>query len=178
MIDTSEAIAEPGMMDARPAREREAEAADRIRDEQEAAEAAALAAKVGLDHIPTIDEARELLTARRAEIRKAVMVEADRRDCCEVGTRKVCANLRLERPGSRENREYEVELNLKVRVSVTSYTEEGALHRLAERSVLSPEWVRSQLYGLKAEVTPLAVTHNGEPIDVSTIIKPKPEVTA
>lgn len=144
----------------------------------EDAEAAELLAKAKLDHIPTVEEAKAILAARRAEIRHAVMVEADRRDWCEDGTRKVCANLRLERPGSRTERVVEVELTMKLTVPVATYTEEGVLRKLSSKGILSSTWMRNQLYVRDAEVTPLSAVLDGKALDVSTLTEKKPEVAA
>lgn len=142
-------------------------------------ETKALLEKAGLDHVPTADEAKALLDARRKEIRHAVMVEADRRDWCEEGTRKVCANLRLERPGGRTQRTIDVEVNLTVTVPMTTYTEEGALSKLLTRGILSPDWMRAQLYATKVTVAPIAARIDGVTQDLSIIESTaKPEVTA
>lgn len=155
--------------------EAEAEAAA---NEAELAETAELLAKAGLDRVPTIDEAKEILAARRAEIRHAVMVEADKRDWCEDGTRKVCANLRLERPGSRTERNVEVEMTIKVVVPVVTYTEEGVLRKLESKGILSDSWMTNQLYVRSAKITPTSVVLDGKALDVSPLIKQKPEVAA
>lgn len=143
----------------------------------EAAEAAELLAKAGLDRVPTADEAKALLAARRAEIRHAVLVQADERAWCEDGTRKVCANLRLERPGNRTQRVATVELNLKVTMPLTTYTTEGVIAQLMSKGLLNEAWLRSQLYVREATITPLAASVDGETIDLP-LIAPKPEVTA
>lgn len=154
------------------------QATDELATDVEDAEAKELLAKAKLDHVPTIDEAKELLTARRAEIRHAVMLQADKRDWCEDGTRKVCANLRLERPGSRTNRQVEIEMTLKFTVTATSYTEEGALLKLKNGGVLSQKWIQGHLYVQNAEIDPTAVTIDGKVMDASMLIEKKPEVTA
>ena len=146
--------------------------------EEEAKEAAELLAKTGLDHVPTIEEAKALLAARRAEIRHAVMVEADKRDWCEDGTRKVCANLRLERPGSRTNREVEVEMTLKIKTVIAAYTEEGVARKLRDKQLLNEKWLRDHLYVNAAEATPLSMTIDGTTVDLALLTNKKPEVSA
>jgi hypothetical protein len=141
-------------------------------------EAVELLAKAGLDHVPTIDEAKALLDARRREIRHAVMVEADKRNWCEDGTRKVCANLRLERPGSRAERSVEVEVTLKITHTIPTYTNEGAVAQMLDKGILSPDWLKSHLYVRGVEVQPQALTVDGTAIDVTALVKEKPEVTA
>lgn len=139
-----------------------------------------LVAKLGLDRIPTAEEAKALLAARRAEIRHAVLVQADKRAWCEDGTRKVCANLRLERPGARTEKMVEVEMVLKVKVPVQAYTDEGALQNVVKQGVLSTASITNRLYVRSAEIAPVAVAVDGNPVDVSTLIldEKKPEVTA
>lgn len=141
-------------------------------------EAAELLAKVKLDHVPTEAEAKALLTARRQEIRHAVLVEADARQWCEDGTRKVCANLRLERPGDRTQREVELEMTVKVRTNFTTYTPEGVVKQLQQKGLLSPDWLKQALYVKQASATPLAITVDGTVIDVSALTEEKPEVSA
>ena len=175
-------------------REVSAEALDSIRAQQAAKQAEArriqaeekrraeeqeLLAKVKLEQPPTAEEAKALLEARRVEIRHAVLTEADKRDWCIDGTRKVCANLRLERPGDRPNRAVEVEFTVKMTMNVLAYTEEGAAQRLFHRSVLSQKWLTNQLYASELAVTPIAIAIDGKPVDLSSIeADPKPEVSA
>lgn len=147
--------------------------------EAEMAEIKALLVKAGLDHVPTIEEAKAHLDARRKEIRLAVLEQADERSWCEDGTRKVCANLRLERPGSRSEKLVEVELILKVTIPVTTYTDKGVVAHLKSKGILSSKWMTNQLYVRKAEVTPTSIVVNGNVVDVATVIQEeKPEVYA
>lgn len=171
-FDLGAPVAEPA---AEPAPQK---SVDELTIDVEDAEAAELLAKAKLDHVPTVEEAKAILAARRAEIRHAVMVEADRRDWCEDGTRKVCANLRLERPGSRTERLVVVELTMKLTVPVSTYTEEGVLGKLSSKGILSSTWMRNQLYVRDAEVTPLSAVLDGKALDVSTLTEKKPEVAA
>lgn len=153
--------------------------ARRVEQEKRRAEEQELLAKAGLEQPPTAEEAKALLDARRAEIRKAVLVEADKRDWCIDGTRKVCANLRLERPGDRSGHIIEVEFTVKMVMETMAYTSEGATHRLFNRSVLSQTWLRNQLYAKDLTVTPHTLAVNSEPVDLSSFeADQKPEVSA
>lgn len=133
------------------------------------AETKALLETVGLEHVPTVDEAKALLDARKAEIRLAVMREADLRDWCDDGTRKVCANLRLARPGDRENHEFQVELRLVLSVTQTAYTPDGALAKLAKSGVLSRTWIESHLYSKVAELDFLSARKGDEELDIAEL---------
>lgn len=113
----------------------------------------------GLDHVPTAAEAKELLDARRAEIRQAVLMEADARDWCVDGTREVCANLRLTRPGNRENHYFEVTVTATLKVSAGGFTPEGAVAKLQRSGNFTPQNLGRNLYGevVSATVTPIEV---------------------
>lgn len=113
----------------------------------------------GLDHVPTAAEAKELLDARRAEIRQAVLMEADARDWCVDGTREVCANLRLTRPGNRETHYFEVTVTATLKVSAGGFTPEGAIAKLKRAGYLKPETLARQMSGelISATVSPVEV---------------------
>lgn len=140
------------------------------------AETKALLELAGLDHVPTVEEAKALLEARKAEIRQAVMLEADLRDWCEDGTRKVCANLRLPRPGERTTHPLEVELRLKVRVSYSAYTAEGAVEKARKAGILSKTWLASQLYSTQVDEHEIISAMIGG-IDLTPKALTPPEVT-
>jgi hypothetical protein len=130
------------------------------------AETIELLKKYGFDHVPTADELRDFKARRQAEIREEVLFQADRRNWCEDGTRKVCANLRVQRPGQREDRKITVQVTYEVELTVTSYTDRGAValalssgylpveknnRRLAQRNI---EYVGLEVNGTPAEITP------------------------
>lgn len=137
----------------------------------------ALLDKAGLDHVPTVDEAKALLDARKDEIRTEVLRQADMRDWCEDGTRKVCANLRLPRPGERQTHKVQVEMTLTLTLDSTAYTAEGALARMRRGGQLSETWLRGHLYGEVNKLELLAATCDGEPVDVAQLKREQPEVT-
>lgn len=127
-------------------------AAERERQELEATQR--LLAEAGLDRVPTIEEAKALLEARRAEIRQAVLDQADVRDWCYDGTRKVCANLRLAKPDDRKQFTFTAKIEVEVEVSHTGFTEAGAVKRLqraygdgTNRPLLSAAWFQRYLSG-------------------------------
>lgn len=124
--------------------------------------------KYGFDRVPTIEELREVKARRQAEIREEVLFQADRRNWCDDGTRKVCANLRVQRPGEREERKITVKVAYEIEVTVTSYTDRGAVAlalagnylpkekntnggRVINRKI---EYVDLEVNGTPAEITP------------------------
>lgn len=123
-------------------------------------ETAATLAKLGLDRVPTAAEAKELLDARRTEIRAEVLRQADARDWCDDGTRKVCANLRLPRPGNRERFSFQATFTVTVDIPTNAFTEAGALLRIQRQKYLTQQWLNSHLYGMtvvSAKVEPFEV---------------------
>lgn len=103
---------------------------------------------LGFDHIPTVEEVRERLNARRAQIREEVLFQADRRGWCEDGTRQVCANLRLTRPGERERRTLTTKVTLELEYTGLTWTERGLL-TLAMTNNALPVDVSGRLFGSK-----------------------------
>lgn len=91
---------------------------------------------LGFDHVPTVEEARERLQARRAEIRDEVLFQADRRGWCEEGTREVCAGLRLTRPGIKEARTVTVRFTTTMTYVANTWTDRGALAYAAANTYL------------------------------------------
>lgn len=127
-------------------------AAERERQELEATQE--LLAQAGLDRVPTIEEAKALLDARRAEIRHAVLEQADARDWCYEGTRKVCANLRLAKPDDRKQHTFRTTIQVEVEIGYNGFTEAGAIKRLqraygdgGNRPLLSAAWFNRHLNG-------------------------------
>lgn len=86
-----------------------------------------LLTELGFDHVPTVEEAKAALEARRERVREEVLFQADRKGWCEDGTRQVCANLRVKRPGSREQRTITYRATVEVTREILSYSERGAL---------------------------------------------------
>ena len=82
---------------------------------------------LGFDHVPTADEVKARLDARREEIRNEVLFQADRRDWCDDGTRQVCANLRLKRPGYRDEKKITIRATVEYTVDTLAYSDKGAL---------------------------------------------------
>lgn len=132
-------------------------------------ETKALLEVAGLDHVPTVDEAKALLDARRAEIRTAVLMEADARDWCEDGTRKVCANLRLARPGNRDSHEITVTMQMTLTITQSAYTPQGALARMQRGGQLSKQWLQNHLYGRIHDSQILTAKLGDEEIDVTML---------
>lgn len=129
-------------------------------------ETIALLQKYGFDHVPTADELREFKARRQAEIREEVLFQADRRNWCDDGTRKVCANLRIPRPGQREDRKVTVKVSYEIEVTISSYTDRGAValalasgylpkDRANGRTVYRDvEYIGLSVNGTPAEITP------------------------
>jgi hypothetical protein len=82
---------------------------------------------LGFDHVPTVEEIEEAWAKRREEVRQEVLFHADRRSWCESGTRQVCANLRVARPGDREEHTITARVSYDVELTVASYTKKGAI---------------------------------------------------
>lgn len=82
---------------------------------------------LGFDHVPTVEELREAKARRQAQVREEVLFQADRRSWCEDGTRQVCANLRLQRPGSRVTHKVTYRVTMDVEIEIASWTDKGAL---------------------------------------------------
>lgn len=96
--------------------------------------------KLGFTEIPTAEQVKAKLDERRAEIRAAVMEQADIRGWCEDGTRQVCANLRLPRPGRREAYVVRVPVAVEVETTVATFAPQaaiGAAHRNLSSSATS-----------------------------------------
>lgn len=138
--------------------------AERERETKQLQETAELLAKAGLDRVPTVEEAKAILDARRAEIRQAVLEQADRRDWCYDGTRQVCANLRLPKPDDRKPFSFRTRVVLELEVQHTGFTKAGAISRLermtgdGRRPLLSAQWFNYGLGGVKvlsAQADPL-----------------------
>lgn len=129
------------------------------------AETIALLQKYGFDHVPTADELREVKARRQAEIREEVLFQADRRNWCEDGTRKVCANLRIPRPGQREDRKITVKVSYEVELTVASYTDRGAVALALSSGYLPKEKNNGRVAHRNIEYTGLEV--NGTPAEVT-----------
>lgn len=156
-----------GLVDADPANDFEgnpilSDEAAEVANAAEAAKVAELLAKAGLDHVPTVIEAKELLEARRTEIRRQVLLQADARDWCLDGTRQVCANLRLTRPGDRTQHQFEVEVTLKLTVDAMGFTPEGAVSRLQRAKHFTSAWFQNHLYSTVRAVTVSPIVHDGQ----------------
>ena len=116
-----------------------------------------LLTELGFDHVPTIEEAKSALDARREFVRSEVLFQADRKQWCEDGTREVCANLRLRRPGSRTEKKVTVRATVEYTVHRLAYSDRGALHS-AEKSGYLPVGTRFAAGGLvSAEIHELKV---------------------
>lgn len=83
--------------------------------------------RLGFDHVPTVDELAERKAQRQAEVRDEVLFQADRKYWCDDGTRKVCANLRIARPGGKTERKVTYRVTMDVEVRAHTWTERGAL---------------------------------------------------
>lgn len=83
----------------------------------------------GFDHVPAEEELREYKARRQAEVREEVLFQADRRNWCDDGTRKVCANLRIPRPGPRETHEVTFRVTMDLTIPISAWTARGALAR-------------------------------------------------
>lgn len=95
--------------------------------------------RYGFDHVPTVEELRARKAQRQAEVRAEVLFQADRRNWCEDGTRTVCANLRLQRPGSREQRTIRATVSYEVELKVHSWTDKGSLTAAMHHNYLPTE---------------------------------------
>lgn len=128
-----------------------------------------LLAELGFDHVPTVEEAKAALDARRKLIREEVLFQADRKHWCEEGTRAVCANLRLHRPGSREARAVKVRATVEYTVQLTTYSAKGALHQAQGSGYLpvGTRFVGAELHS--AEIHELAV--DGESITLDDTLR-------
>lgn len=119
-------------------------------------------------YIPTAAEVKEKLDARKVEIRQAVLDQSDSRGWCDDGTRKVLADLRLSRPGSREQHTVRATVTLEVQFNVNAYNALGAA-RLAHRHYLNPERVRASLSahssGAAVRYDAITVTKGDEVVD-------------
>lgn len=71
-------------------------------------------------------EAKAALDAQRAKIRHEVLYQADLNGWCEDGVRRVLADLRLPRPGPREERTVTARIEIEYRASLYAYTTEAA----------------------------------------------------
>lgn len=85
--------------------------------------------RYGFDHVPAAEELQEILPRRRAEVREEVLFQADLRNWCEDGTRAVCANLRVARPGDQKYRRVTYQVTMDVEIVQSTWTERGALAR-------------------------------------------------
>lgn len=85
-----------------------------------------LLAALGFTEIPTAEQVKAKLDERRAEIRANVMEQADQRSWCDDGTRAVCANLRLTRPGKREHHDVKVQVTFDLEFAPNAFTPETA----------------------------------------------------
>ncbi len=134
--------------------------------------------QAGLTKVPTIEEAKAILDARREEIRAAVLRQADERDWCYDGTRKVCANLRLRKPEDRSRFDVKVRMEVEMTLQVRGFTLESAMHRHARvyssqgSQWLSERWLNRYLPDVsvsKVTVESMAGP-DGDPIDYTTIV--------
>lgn len=124
---------------------------------------------LGFDHVPTVEEAKAALDARRKLIREEVLFQADRKHWCEEGTRAVCANLRLARPGSRVPHAVKVRATVEYTVQLTTYSAKGALFQAHGSGYLpvGTRFVGADLHS--AEIHGLTV--DGEPIDLTDTLR-------
>lgn len=128
-----------------------------------------LLADLGFDHIPTADEVKARLDARREEVRDEVLFQADRKHWCDDGTRQVCANLRLKRPGNREPRNIRIRVTAEYTVQMVTFSDKGALYRAVADGLLPlKDWfVGQDLH--EAEIH--SVTLNGTPVDLTDALR-------
>lgn len=129
--------------------------------------------KLGFTEIPTAEQVKARLDERRAEIRTAVMEQADARGWCDDGTRQVCADLRLPRPGRRESYTVKVPLTFTVEVRASAFTPESAFawmqRRLSQASTTSA--VARSLGGTAATAltlagSPVITDANGNTVEI------------
>lgn len=103
--------------------------------------------ELGFTEIPTADQVKAKLDERRAVTRNTVLAQADEGSWCESGTRQVCANLRLPRPGERTEHDIDVDIHLVATFRVHTFTPESALahmqrHYLTEANLSRLNGVR------------------------------------
>lgn len=122
----------------------------------------------GFDHVPAEEELREYKARRQAEVREEVLFQADRRNWCDDGTRKVCANLRIPRPGQRETHEITFQVTMDVTLTLNAYSAKGALARAYNGHLFPVEgrqWYPSATRTSNVTMGPLMV--GGQPIELT-----------
>ncbi len=155
------------------------EEAKALLDAKAAEEVTTLLRQVGLGKVPTIEEAKALLDARREEIRAAVLQQADERDWCYDGTRKVCANLRLRKPDDRSYFTVKVRMVVEMTARVRGFTLDSAMQRHVRGyssqgiSWLSARWLSRYLPDMNvSQVTVESLLGpDGNPIDYASLVK-------
>ena len=116
--------------------------------------------KLGFDHVPTVEELREAKARRQAEVREEVLFQADRKHWCEDGTRTVCANLRLARPGKET-------VTMELEVDMLTWTDRGALATAINSRILPVEGPNSGGMARYTNVSITDLTVGGTPYELT-----------
>lgn len=134
-----------------------------------------LLAKLGFTEIPTAEQVKAKLDARRAEIRSAVMEQADARGWCDDGTRQVCADLRLTRPGTRQRYTVKVPVTFEMEMAASAFTPETAL-AFVKRQITQGsdnDYIRrgfgaSAVSNFAMSGDPVVTDADGNPVEIET----------
>lgn len=127
----------------------------------------ALLKRYGFNHVPTVEELREVKARRQAEVRDEVLFQADRKNWCDEGTRQVCANLRLPRPGSKEQHKVTYRVTMVMEIGLHTYTDRGALAYLVNGKMFPVEGKSFRGHGTATNVVVENVAVDGTPFELT-----------